>query len=291
MAGAIPVFATIAAQYDNAIATGVTQTVSTALQANATVLTSLLTIFVIILGCLTMFGRVSMAEFTFAMSRAAIISLLLTATYFNQFIQEPAMNTIPNWIAQSMGSGAANGPQQFDQLRSDVITHEAAILQQATGFTMIAERIETGLITLLIVVELGLSFILWELARGLMGLLIATAPFLIGLYLFNATRSIALNLAGGVVTVLIMQLMLSVMVSIEISADNAFMQMASTGGGVDVQIDVMINIAVFFFFGVVMTVLIPTIAARIGGGVVPNVGGLVSTPLRALSRLGRKKGD
>jgi len=287
---ATAVFQSLADNWDQAIANGVSQTVSLALQANATQLTTMLTIFVIFLGVLTAFGRVTWTAFIFAMSRASMVSLLLTAAYFNQFIQDPAMNTIPRWIAQSVAGagGPKAGPQQFDQLRDQVIARQATILQQSTGLTMIAERFETAIIVWLIEAELALSFILWEFSRGMMGLLVATAPFIIGLFLFETTRSIATNLGGAAMTLLVMQLMLSILLQLEIDADSTFMQTALGEGGVDVQIDNLASIFVFFLFGVVMTILIPTTAAQIGSGMIPSAAPLSSAPMRGAAAAGRE---
>jgi hypothetical protein len=283
-------FAGIAANWDATISNGVTQTIAGELTANATLFGTMLTLYIIISGVLTMFGRFSMSEWTFGATRAAMISLLLTAAAFSQYIQTPLMTTIPNWIAQSVNgtAGAQTAPQQFDALRNAVVAMEAGILQQATGWTQIGERIRADFATWLICLELTISFIIWEMSRGLMGLLVATAPFLLGLYLFKATRHIPLNLAGSAISALILLLLLSVLLNISINADQQWLAQSEVANAtIDVQLDGMKNIALFFLFGMVMTVFLPVLAGRIGHGVLPGVAPLVTSPLRVAESTGR----
>ncbi len=283
-------FAGIAANWDATISNGVTQTIAGELAANATLFGSMLTLYIIISGVLTMFGRFSMSEWTFGATRAAMISLLLTAAAFSQYIQTPLMTTIPNWIAQSVsgGAGAQTAPQQFDALRNAVVAMEAGILQQTTGWTQVGERVRADFATWLICLELTISFIIWEMSRGLMGLLVATAPFLLGFYLFKATRHIPMNLAGSAISALILLLLMSVLLNISINADQQWLaQSVSAGATIEVQLDAMKNIALFFLFGMVMTVFLPVLAGRIGHGVLPGVAPLVASPLRIAESAGR----
>jgi len=283
---AIAVFCPLADRWDNAITTGISGTVSSALQANATLLASLLTLYVIIVGGLTAFGAMSWSEFVRGVIRAAFISLLLTATYFNQWIQTPAMETIPQWIAQTVNGddSITSTCQQFDRTLANVVARQALILREATGLSGIGYRIQTAMITWFIFLELDLTFLLWEMARGLMGLLVATAPFLIGLVLFDAMRQYAMNLAGQAITVLIMQLMLAIMIAIAVVTNQGFITSSITaGGGIDEQIAALGLIAVFFGFSLGMIVFVPIVAGRIGGGVMPAIGGMVGGPLRWMS--------
>jgi type IV secretion system protein VirB6 len=282
------VFTALATNWDQQVSTGISATVSSAITANATLLASLLTLHLIIIGVMTMFGRMSMAEWVFNATRAAAIALLLTAAGFNQYIQTPLMTDIPNWIATSTSGGltTTTAPQQFDTLRNAVIERKAMILQQVSGFIYIGERLECGFITICILIELAISFFIWEFSRGMIGFCIAVAPFLLGLYLFRATRHIPLNLAGTVVSLLILMVMLGVMVQLSMTADNAFLATMQQGGAVDVQLDALANTFIFFLFGVGITIMAPSVAMRIGSGFVPSLrdmGGPVASALRLAS--------
>jgi hypothetical protein len=280
------VFTALASNWDQQIINGISATISNAITANATLLVSLLTLHIIIIGVMTMFGRMSMAEWVFTATRAAMIALLLTAAGFNQYIQAPLMNEIPDWIATSTSGSVTptSAPQQFDKLRNAVVARKAAILQQVSGFTYFGERLECGFITLCILIELAISFFIWEFARGMIGFCVAVAPFVLGFFLFRATRHITLNLAGTVVSLLILMVLLGVMVQMSITADNAFLTTMQQGGSVDEQLDALANTFIFFLFGVGITVMAPSIAMRIGAGFVPSVGQMAG-PLAATLRL------
>jgi type IV secretion system protein VirB6 len=282
------VFASLAAQWDQLISSGLTQTVSNAVTANATLLASMLTLYVTIAGLLTCFGRMSMVEWTFGATRAAIISLLLTAAAFNQYIATPLQTDIPNWIAASTADGVTGDTeaQQFDALRNAVIARKARILQQVSGFTYVGERLECGFITICILIELAVAFFIYEFARGLIGFCVAVAPFLLGFYLFRATRHIPLNLAGTVVSLLILMMMLGVMVQMSMKADNAFLTTMQTGGAVDVQLDALANTFIFFLFGLGITIMAPSIAMRIGGGFVPSLRDMAGPAAMTLRLIG-----
>ena len=178
------VFTALANRWDQLIATGVSATAGNAIAANATLFGSMLTLYIIISGCLTMFGRMSMQEWVFGATRVAAISLLLTAAGFSQYISRPLQTDIPDWIAQSTSGSVTTttAPQQFDALRNAVVARKAMILQQDSGFAYIGERLECGFITLCILIELAVSFFIWEFARGMIGFIVAVAPFLLRLY-------------------------------------------------------------------------------------------------------------
>lgn len=283
------VFASLAAQWDQLITAGVTSVIANAIAANATLFGVMLTLYITISGIFTMFGRIPMAEWVFGAVRAAIIGMLLTATGFAQYISTPLQTDIPNWIARSL-SGAANAgtiPSQFDNLMNVFIARTAIILQQTSGLTQFAERMEVGLVTLLVMLELEVSFFIYEFARGMIGLLICVAPFLLGFYLFQATRFIPLNLAGAAVAMMILMILTSILVTMSLQADNVFLSTMGPGIGVDVQIVSLFKVFVFHLFGLGMTIMTPSIAMRIGGGFAPSLREMAAPALVAMRFSGR----
>lgn len=278
-------FADLAAGWDGTVSGAVTDTVAATIAANAILFGSLLTLYIIITGVLTMFGRVSMAEFVFGATRAAIIGTLLTVAAFSQYIQTPLMDTIPNWVAASASGGlnARTGPQLFDVLRNQVIAIEAGIIQQSGGLLHIGDRLLAAFMSGMICFELLVSFAMWEFNRAMMGLLVGTAPFVLSLYLFRATRHVTLNLAGMALTLLVLLLMMSILLAMSLAVDQRWLGKVNVAGaGVDMMLDAMLNISLFFLFGMIMTVLVPVVAGRVGQGVAPSVSSLLPSPLRAL---------
>jgi hypothetical protein len=286
---ATQLYANLATQWDATLATGVTQTVQTAIQANAVQLTVAITLWLILSGIATMFQKMTMQEWVFGATRAACLGILLTAAGFATWIQTPLMTTIPNWIAQSINGGfnATTGPHQFDTLRDMMVAREAAIYQQATGWTMIGERLQAWGATMLVCIELTICFGIWEAARCLMGLLVAATPFILFFYLWRPTQHVALNLGGMALSLLILDVLLSTMLSLSINVDLTFANTLATTGGIDILLDNAMMIEMFYLFGLLVTIILPSVAAKIANGFLPSAGGIVTAPGIALGRAAR----
>lgn len=290
---ATQLYASLAGNWDAAIATGVTATIQQAIQANAIQLTAAITLWLMLSGVATMFGKMTMQEWVFGASRAACLGILLTVAGFSQWIQTPLMTDIPNWIARNVNGnfGAQTGPQQFDALRDAIVAREAGIFQQTSGWspTEGMQQLRAAWATWCICLELTVSFGIWEGARGMMGVIVASAPFLLFFYLWQTTRHVALNLGGAALALLILDLMLATLLSIAINADVAFSGQA-VGGGVEVQLDSLMNIGLFFLFGMGMTVILPALAGRIGHGFLPSAAPLATSTMNTLQRAGSDLG-
>jgi hypothetical protein len=266
------VFQQLGSSWDTIFTTSISATVSNAITANATLFASMLTLYIIISGIITMFGRMSMSEWVFGATRAAIVGTLLTAAAFAQYIQTPLQTTIPNWIAQTVSGGAtATGPQQFDAIFNQ-IGQAVGHIEQQLSWTDVGPYIECAFVSFFTLAELVICFCIWEFAKGMIGLLIAAAPFLLGLYVFQATRHVVLALAGQAITALLTMLMVNIMVALSIAANTSYMTQIATTGGVGAQINSLVGVTGFILFSDIMVLLIPGIAARIGGGVGHSIG-------------------
>lgn len=269
--------------YDATMATGVNTVIQNAVVNNATNFADALTIYIMIIGGLMCFREMRFGTFVMHALRAGIISMLLTVAGFNTYIATPAMDSIPTWIAQSANGANAitAGPQQFDVLWSAVEHQKAAIYAQATGISNIAYRGEVALYSGIIQSFLTLAFWVYEFSRQLMGVTVAVVPFILFMFLFEATRQVPIGAARHIIGLLILQLMLSIMIQVMLAGDSTFMthingNPAATAG-LDEQMEIMSSIAVFFGFGVGMVVILPVVAAHIGGGVSVNVGAALMT--------------
>ncbi len=287
---AIQTFVTLSAQYDPAIAQGVNQIVASAISGNADTVTEALTLYVICIGALMSFREMTWPNFVKHALRAGAIAFLMTAAGFNQLIATPAMETIPQWIAQTTNAQTAvnSGAMQFELIWSATRHQEAAILQQATGIENLGYRIEAAFFTYISGVLLMVAFFIYEFSRAIMGLLVATLPFVLCLYLFEATRGIPMGIFKKGIGILILQLMLSIMLQIMLKGDAYILaQAANATGGLDEQLALLEDLCIFFFFGVGMVLFIPSIAAYIGGGIALNVGGKIANIAMAGVSMGR----
>lgn len=282
---AIQYFAAIAGEYDPAIATGVNQMIANGIAGNAQTITEAITLYIIIIAAMAWTREMTPQDVTRHLIRASFIAFFMTAEGFGTYIAVPAMTTIPDWIAQTIngGTGVAAGPQQFDLLWSAVQHQTSAIYQQATGIENLAYRVEAAFVNGQIGALLLIAFAIWELSRGVMGLLVATLPFVLFMLLFKATASVPQRVMDKMVGLLILQIMLAISLQIMIAADAHIMirQGAETATGIDDQIAGLWGIALVFLFGVGLVVLIPSIAAYVGGGIAMNIAMATASGMRA----------
>lgn len=278
-------FAGLAANWDTVIATGVAQVINNELSANALLLAGLVTLSLVMVGGLMAFGALSAIEGLAWALRIGLVSFIMVAANFTTYVQQPIMTDIPAWIASSstLTTNAQSIPQQYDGLRNSVVAQEATILQQANGWTEMGERARADFATWLICLSLSISFWIWEALRGLTGLLVDLIPFVAGLWLFRTTRHVPLNLLGSIGSLLLLTIAMSILLNISINADQVWLAQArSADATVEVQLDAMKNIFLFFMFGTAMSVFLPLIIGRICGGIIPNAATPVVQGLKKL---------
>jgi type IV secretion system protein VirB6 len=287
---ATTVYTSLAQNYDPILTTSVGHVVSNGLSAVSGLVTTVLTLFVIILGVLMLMHELHWKVAVNRGLRAVAVGALLTAAYYNQFVQQPFLTDLPNWIAQAVSNGPTitSVAGQFDLLL-DAVTHEgAAVKQQATGIVGAIKSFEVDLIVGVIGAILDVIFAVYEFTRFVVGLAVCIGPFVIMGLLFDYTRSFADRWVSKLVGALILQLMFVVLVQIMITADTQFMILMENANtsGLDEQIANLVNIIVFFFMGAGVAVLIPGAAAYIGGGVPLSPSALTRLPENLL-RLAR----
>lgn len=287
----IRLFTPFAQQFDVGLNTAVSHVVTAALAGCAQELDAALVIFIVIQGALIAFRRYDYWSGLTNMLRAACVGLLVTAGYYAAYIQTPFLSTLPNWIAHVVngGSGAQEGAQQFDLLLSATDHFAAKILLQTAGIFQIGTRIEVIVAVVCDVTAIGIAFVIWELASFMTGLVICVGPFVLIGFLFAATRPIAERWVSKLVGLLMLQLMIAVLLQVLIAGNIAYIQQAqmTPGNGVAEQVVTLINIAAFAGMSALMAILVPGVAAYIGGGVSMNfVSSLVSAPARLATRMG-----
>lgn len=280
-----PLFAPFQQQFETGLNTTVSTVITSALQAVAPELTTALVIFIIIQGMLISFRRYDYWMGLTNIARATCVALLLSAGYYSTWIQSPFMTTIPNWIAHVVngGSGPFAGAQQFDAVLSATDHFAAGILTQTTLWD-VGARIDVGIATMADLIALGIAFVIWELASLMTGLVVCLGPFVLIGMLFSATRSITQQWIGKLIGLLVLQLMIAVLLQLIISGNNEYLRQvqAAPGTGIDEEIQALFCIVAFAGMSAVIAILVPGVAAYIGGGVSLNVVGRMA---QAVSKL------
>lgn len=238
-------------------------------------LTALLVIYVIVTGIMCTLGELTGGVAVRRIMRAGFVSMLLTATYFNPYVRDLFITTLPNWVASAVSNGtAANIPQQCDLIRSAMMHMAAAIYQNSNGIMDMDVRLETGVCLLLGTIFLGVLVLVSTLTHTFMVLTVCVAPFIIAAYLFDATKGFVEGWIGKAVGLSILSLLIAVTAQIAVAADAKMMinTANTTGAGLQEQVANLVSIIVFFLFMAAIILGLPTLAYSIGRGITINTG-------------------
>lgn len=289
----IQTYVQLANIYEGTMSTGVNRAIAAAITGNAANLEDAFTLYILIIGTLMCCREMTRQDFLGHMLRIGGVAFLMTAEGFNTYIAVPAMTTIPAWIAETASGnpGVVAGAQQFELLASSVDHQKAAALQQVTGIGpsdlahMLSIEFYSGITHFLLTVD----FWIYEFSHLIMGVLVATLPFILFLFLFQTTRDVPLRAAQKILGIFILQIMLSIMIQIMIAGDSTFMVTIANANanGIDEQLGMIEDITVFFAFGTGMALIIPSVAAYVGGGIAMNVGGAIARAAPGLWAAGR----
>jgi type IV secretion system protein VirB6 len=258
--------------------------IASALTAMAGPLTTLLVIYVITTGILCSLGEFSARIAVSRILRAGFVSMLLTATYFNPYVRDLFITTLPAWFASllSNSSTTISLPQQCDLIRSAML-HMAAAIYQNTSWQDIDVRLEIETATMLGTAFLAVLVLVYELVRTFMVLTVCVAPFVIAGYLFDATKSFVEGWIGKAVGLTLLQLLVSITAQIVVNADSNMMKLAANniGAGALEQVSTLVAVIVFFLMMSVVVIGLPSIAYSIGRGVLINTGAPAAVALPA----------
>ena len=278
-------------QYNNAFQSGVTTVISSEITAISGVLSAVLLVWVAVQGIMVITGQLGIGTGINRIIRTGFVAALVTASgNFTTYVQQFFMTTLPGWIASTItGSTGTNaGAQQFDLLWSATLHLASAVGQQATGISGLPVQLKLFVAVDFVGFTLMVSFVIWEITQAMMGLVVAIGPFVVVGYLFDATRGIAERWIGKLVGLAILDLLVSVLLQILIAGDSKYMIQiqGAAGNGAEEQVLVIFELGLFFSMGAVLMVMLPSIAAYIGGGIAGNSGSIATamftTPLRRL---------
>jgi TrbL/VirB6 plasmid conjugal transfer protein len=265
--------------YNATLINGSTTAANALLGAVAPELAAALGLFVTVNGTLTFLGRLEWNTAVLNCVRAVAVAHLLTVGLYNQYVQTMFLQTIPNWIAATIGGAppGAGVAAQFDALRA-AVNHNASVLLAAnTGWTpaAIANRLSISLAAEFSVGALWLSFLIDFLAECLMADVAPIGAVVMLAYLFHNTRHWAERWIGKLVALVLLELTVAIelkIVLVQYQAETSKIE-GLTGSGLDVTeaISMLWSLGWIFLFGAAMMVGLPAIAAAIGGSHVSNV--------------------
>jgi type IV secretion system protein VirB6 len=264
-----------------AFSTGLSNVTSNALSAVSGPLSTLVVLWVIVQGILVMRGDVDMRSGITRMIRVTIIVGLLTSSgLYAAYVQTLFTQILPNWVASSITNANAvtNTPQAFDQIWNTTV-HQIALVQAQLNFYDLVDSITLSMIEIIVAVLLLVTFAIFEIAQIMTGVIAAIGPFVLAGYLFDATRGIAERWLGKLIGLSLLTLLINVVLNVILAGERLYLRVmvnnpSSGTGAIPYEIQLLIEVCMFFAIGAVITVGLPATAAAIGGGVGMNAGAI-----------------
>jgi type IV secretion system protein VirB6 len=267
----VDTFSDFATQYATIFSAGTANAVQSGLSAISGPLTAVIVLWIIVQGILVMRGDVSARSGITKIIRVVlVVSLLSSFSYFSTDVVQLFQTTLPNWAAGAItGSpSTAAAPHMFDQ----VWAHSMAIAKAADAQLKlwdVVDGVELDLLEVGIGLCLIIAFAVYEIGQIMLGVVIAVGPFVIAGYLFDATRGIAERWLGKLIGLSILTLLIAIALTIILQGDVTYINTAGGTSALDIEtsIAILMQATLFYALGAVIIVLLPSIAAYIGGGI------------------------
>lgn len=273
-------------QYSTGIITALNGDVSTALSAALPPLSAALVIWIIILGYLMMTGRLDLHYgISKVITMAIVVGIVSTASLYDEYVQRFFMSDIPGWIASTFSSGNTNSiPKILDGIYNNFVIAGQEIYKNADCWhcmiTPYVLGIEIQIILAVFFIALAIVFAVFLIATTLTGLLVAIGPFLLIGYLFEYTKGIPDRWIGKLIGLAILLLLITALLSLftggMVDFLNTKINTSFDTEPVQTELIILGEIAAYSAITAFVTIMLPGIAAYLGGGVNFNISGLVN---------------
>jgi len=259
---------------------GFSQVTNSGLAAISAPLMTVVMLWIIVQGILVMRGDMDARGGVARIIRVAlVVGLLTSAGLYTTYVQTLFQTSLPNWIAASLvGGGAVNNvPQAFDAIWNTTV-HDLNTVQAELSWMDFTDGVSLAVIGLGFNLILLLMFAVYEISQVMIGVVIAAGPFLVAGFLFEGTKRVTENWLGKLIGLTILTLLVNIALAVILQGDEVYLrQMAGNfgAGKVPVQVQILFELLMFLGIGGFVVLLLPGIAAAIGGGIGVDVGGMV----------------
>lgn len=278
-------FQTTAAGLNVAFSAGVAGATAKGLAAISAPLMATVMLWIIVQGILVMRGDVDTRRGITRIIRVAIVvGLLTSAGLYTTYVQNFFQTGLPNWIAGAIGGGGiANTPQAFDQIWNTTV-HQIMTVQSQVSWDDLVDQFSLSLIEFVVNIILVVTFAVYEIAQGMVTIVLAIGPFVLGGYLFDATKRVAENWLGKMVGLMLLTLLVNVALAALLWGDEQYMRamLGNPGHGVPAEVQTLFELCMFLGISGFIILLLPGVAAAIGGGIGFNIGGVVRNVVLAI---------
>ena len=277
----VDTFSDFASQYASIFSAGTANAVSAGLSAISGPLTAVVVIWIIVQGALVMRGDLdARGAITKIVRVVIVVGLLSSFALFSTYIVSLFQTTLPQWAAGAVTGGSPSptaAPSMFDKVWDQSMAIASAASAKLKLWDVV-DGVELDLLEVGIGLCLIIAFAVYEIGQIMLGVVIAVGPFVLAGYLFDATRGIAERWVGKLIGLSLLTLLIAIVLQIILQGDVTYIQAAGVTGAADVEtsIAILMQATMFYALGAVIIVLLPGIAAYIGGGISFHPGQMVA---------------
>lgn len=234
-------------------------------------------IVIITIGCFTLLGSITLARFWGYLARTIAITNLISTPLYTFWVMTMFLVTIPQKIAAALGqgSGGLTIAQQFDAMQSAFDKMEAGLLAAASGFLHIPDRINIAWIESVGSFLLLGCFVIALLAMAMTAVVLPAGAVMLIFYFFEKTQHIAERWITKLISLMVLQLFISILMQIVQTQMMGYMRMAeasaATGLNFDEQVNLFWTVSESFGIGFLLLLCLPTLATVVGGSTVSNM--------------------
>lgn len=262
-------FAHMGAAWGNVLQTATTSVQTNILQANAQLLTTILVLYVMLVGTALMFHGLRYHDVAMQFARAAFVSVTLTPAFFGQQISDVLLHGIPDFIATATtGIGGATSDSQFDIMRNQILDREAKLTSQLTSVIDIGPYITVKAVSGFAVLMVWCLWVLSAFAKTMLTVCVVCLPFALWSFLFRATSQFGANFIGQIGAYLIMGALLAILLAVSVKVDMDYMRNLPGTVSTDIGINSLWAVVLFTGFSVVCSAAVPGLASRLAGGAI-----------------------
>lgn len=265
-------FSDFSNQYAAIFSNGTATAVSAGLSAITGPLTAVVVLWIIVQGVLVMRGDVSVRSGITKILRVVLVVGLLTSFgLFSNYVVDLFQMTLPNWAANAIAGGHhtdVSAPRLFDKVWAESMAIAKAANAQLKLWDVV-DGVELDLLEVAIGLCLIVAFAVYEIGQIMLGVVIAVGPFVLAGYLFDTTRGIAERWLGKLIGLSILTLLIAIALEIILKGDVTYITTAVGTSALDIQTSmaILMQATLFYALGAIIIVLLPSIAAYIGGGI------------------------
>jgi len=278
------------------------QSVTTLVQAlqayAATPMRTALVLYVALAGIMMMRGRSAepAGDTIGRMIKLALVAWFATsAGAYASWVQDFFLTVLPRDITAAV-SAAGTGTQPVSANSFDAIWKQAyqAGLQVwgKLDYWDVGEEIVIVVFWAAALIACVAGFATWFLSHVILGLFIIVGPLMIGLALFPATRSIFERWIGSMVSCVVLQVAVTVLITLTIAVEAKFVGRIAAYRGPNQfeQLYALFAGVIFFVFAVVIILQLPGFATALAGGLHFHTGTLARAAFSVTRRAGRQGG-